>query len=197
MVAEPPKQRPADLKARVIRERAMELLADASLHAERLQGAATRLGLTPDLLDGVGDQLYDAVVAQLDVASKVLERSQVLADRLVELAAGRCETGRLLRLDVERGRPAHLRFVVHNASSRTAQVVIDVDWDGDPALAARVGRPLLPAGRETSVEIAIPTDRVELDRVYAGTVRVRLVDDAQRAVELPRRDFEIWVTGGA
>jgi hypothetical protein len=197
MAAEPPKQRPADGKAQVIRERAMELLADASLHAERLGAAAARLGLTPDLLDGIGDQLYDAAVAQLDVASKILERSHAIADRLLELSAGHLGSSRLLRIDVEPGTPAQLRFVVRNPSPRAAQVAVEVTWDGDAPLRARIGRPQLPGGRETSVEIAIPSDRVEAGRVYAGTAVVRLAYDAHRIVELPRHDFEIWVTGGA
>jgi hypothetical protein len=194
-MAEPPNDRPSDGKARVIRERAMELLADASLHAERVGAAAARLGLTPDLLDGIGDQLYDAAVAQLDIASKILERSHAIADRLLELSAGRLDASRLLRLDVDPGSPAQLRFAVRNPSPRPADVAVEVGWDGEPALRARIGRPQLPGGRETSVAIAIPTDRVEPGRVYAGTAVVRLAYD-HRTVELPRHDFEIWVSGG-
>jgi hypothetical protein len=195
-MAEPPKHRPADAKAQVIRDRAMELLADASLHAERLGAAAARLGLTPDLLDGIGDQLYDAAVAQLDVASRILERSHAIAERLLELSGGRIEPSRLLRLDVEPGAPAQLRFVVRNPSPRTAEVAVEVAWDGEPALRARIGRPQLPGGRETSVAIAIPGERLEPGRVYAGTATVRLAYEANRRVELPRHDFEIWVAGG-
>lgn len=194
-MAEPPKHRPADGKAQVIRDRAMELLADASLHAERLGAAAARLGLTPDLLDGVGDQLYDAAVAQLDVASKILERSHAIAERLLELSGGRLEPSRLLRLDVEPGAPAQLRFVVRNPSPRAAEVAVEVAWDGEAALRARIGRPQLPGGRETSVAIAIPGECLEPGRVYAGTATVRLADEANRRVELARHDFEIWVAG--
>src|SRR6185436_2098430 len=104
-----PRPSPADGKTRAIRERAMELLAGASLHAERIQAAAEKLGLTPDLLDGIGDHVYEAVVAQLDIASKVLERSQAIADRLLDLGGRRGGAGGLIRVDVERGKPAHLR----------------------------------------------------------------------------------------
>jgi hypothetical protein len=186
----------ADHKARAIRERAMELLADASLHAERINAAAEKLGLTPDVLDGVGDALYEAAVAQLDVASKILERSQAIVDRLFELGARQLEAGRLLRIDAEPGAPAHLRFVVRNPSTRPAEVSVEVEWDGGAPPRPRIGRPQLPAGRETSVEIAFPAPALERGRVYAGTARVRLGQDGQRPVERLRHDFEIWVTGG-
>ncbi|HEX7843621.1 MAG TPA: hypothetical protein VF469_39380, partial [Kofleriaceae bacterium] len=82
-------QGPTDTRVQGLRERAMDLIADASIHAERINAAAARLGLTPDLLNGMGDQLYEAAVAQLDVASKILERSQAIVDRLFELGARR------------------------------------------------------------------------------------------------------------
>jgi hypothetical protein len=191
-----PGQGGADRKARAIRDRAMELVADASVHAERISAAAERLGLTPDLLDGVGDQLYQAAVAQLDVASKSLERSQRIVDRLFEIGARQLEASRLLRIDVAPGAAAHLRFVVRNPSPRAAAVSVEAEWDGGAPLAPRVGRPALPGGRETSIEIAIAAGAVERGRVYAGSARVRMAYDGQRSIELPRHDFEIWVTGG-
>jgi hypothetical protein len=194
--SDPPKHGPADGRTRVIRERAMELLAGASLHAERIQAAAEKLGLTPDLLDGIGDHLYEAVVAQLEVASKILERSQAIADRLLDLGTRRGGHSELLRVDVDRGKSAHLRFVVRNAALHTAEVTVDAEWNGEPALRARIGRPELPGGRETSVEIAIPTDRVEAGRVYTGTARVRLAYSTHKPLELVHHDFEIWVAGG-
>lgn len=184
----------ADRKAQAIRDRALELLAGASLHAQRVGDAATRLGLTPDLVDGLGDQLYEAAVAQLDIASKILERSQVIADRLFELGAARLEPSRLMRVDVEGGRPASLRFVVRNASGSAADVAVDVTWDGPGPLAAQIGRAALAADRETWVEVRVPADRLELGKVYAGTARIRLTGGGGRAIELPCRDFEIWVS---
>jgi hypothetical protein len=83
--SEGPRQKPADREAGAIRERAMGLLADAAVHAQRISAAAEKLGLTPDLVDGLGDQMYEAAVAQLDVVSKILERSQTIADRLIEI----------------------------------------------------------------------------------------------------------------
>jgi hypothetical protein len=190
-------QGPTDGKVQGLRGRAMDLIADASLHAERINAAAEKLGLTPDLLSGIGDQLYEAAVAQLDVASRILERSQAIVDRLFELGTRRADPGSALtRLDVTRGEPASLRLVVRNASQQVATVSVVVECDGGLALAARVGRRQLDGGRETSVEIPIPADRVEPGKVYAGTVQLALVYDTVRRVELPRRDFEIWVTGG-
>jgi hypothetical protein len=195
-VAEPPKPSHADRKAQVLRERALELLADASLHAERINAAAEKLGLTPDLLDGIGDHLYEAAVAQLDIASKILERSQAIAERLFELGARRVEPSRLVRVDVAPCTLAQVRFVVRNPLSRTAEVVVDAAWDGGSPLQVRIGRPRLAAGRETSVEIAT-TEGLAAGQVYAGCARVRLTCEGHGAVELARHDFEIWVSGGA
>lgn len=188
---------PADDRVQALRERAMDLVADASIHAERIHAAAEKLGLTPDLLNGIGDQLYQAAVAQLDVASKILERSQAIVDRLFELGTRRLEPSRLTRLDVTRGQPASLRFAVRNAAPEAATVHVVVEWDAGLPIAARVGRRQLQGGRETSVEIAIPTEHVEPGHVYAGAAQLALVYDDLRRVELPRRDFEIWVSGGA
>ncbi|HEX7841638.1 MAG TPA: hypothetical protein VF469_29415, partial [Kofleriaceae bacterium] len=94
------------------------------------------------------------------------------------------------------GQPGSLRFVVRNAAREAAAVQVLVECDGGLVLAARVGRRQLDGGRETSVEIPIPTDQVEPGKVYAGTVTLALVYDAERRVEQPRRDFEIWVSGG-
>lgn len=185
--------RGADDKVQAVRARALELLADASIHAERIHAAAARLGLTPDLVDGLGDHLYEAAVAQLDVASKILERSQAIIDRLFDLGARQLEPGRLLRIDVARGDPAYVRFVVRNTAPGAASVAVAASWDGAGELVARVGRPQLPGDRETAVEIAIARERLEPGRVYAGTAQVRLGYDTGRTVELPRRDFEIWV----
>lgn len=192
-----PDHGPTDTRVLGLRERAMDMIADASLHAERIHAAAERLGLTPDLLNGIGDQLYEAAVAQLDVASKILERSQAIVDRLFELGARRLEPASgLVRLDVTRGQPGSLRLVVRNAAREAAAVEVVVECDGGLVLAARVGRRQLDGGRETSVEIPIPTDQVEPGKVYAGTATLALVYGTVRRVELPRRDFEIWVSGG-
>ena len=189
----PPRQRDADGKVQTIRGRALELLADASVHAERIHEAAARLGLTPDLVDGLGDHLYEAVVAQLDVASKILERSQAIADRLFDLGARQLDASRLMRIDVAPGRPAHVRFVVRNTAPATASVEVDATWDGDGALAPRVGRPQLAGGRETAVEIAIDGDRLRAGRIYAGSAELRLCYEGGRKLALRRHDFEIWV----
>ena len=185
-----------DGRARQLRERALDLLADASVHAERLNATAEKLGVTPALLDGLGDQLYEAAVAQLDVASKILERSQTIVDRLFELGARQLEASRLERIDVEPDRPAQVRFVVRNRAPRDAQVEVEVEWDGAARLTPRIGREKLPGDRETSVEIVVPASGLARGRIYAGTARVRLRYAEQRTVELPRHDFEIWVAGG-
>jgi len=187
-----PEHEPADEKAKAVRERTMDLFAAASLHAERIGAAAAKLGLSSDLVDGLGDDLYEAAIAQLDVASKMLARSQAIAARLLEAGVDRSEPSRFVRLDVAPGERAHVRFVVRNASAERATIEVRVEWNGPEGLRPRVGREELPAGRETSVEIAIPPAAAG-DPVRAGTARVWLAYDGARRVELPHHDFEIWV----
>jgi hypothetical protein len=191
--SEHPRHGVADHKARAIRARALELLADAATHAERINAAAARLGLTPDLVEGLGDHLYEAAVAQLDVASKILERSQAIVDRLFELGARQLEPSRLVRIDVGPGRPAQVRFVVRNAAPEAAIVEVDATWDGAGELVPRIGRTELAGGRETAVEIAIAGDRLRRGQVFAGTATPRLRYQTGRTIALPRHDFEIWV----
>jgi hypothetical protein len=181
----------------------MDLLADASVHVQRISSAAEKLGLTPDLphlMDGLADPLYEAAVAQLDIASKILERSQTIADRLLALgstvgpiAPRPPEASRFVRLDVAPGQPASLRFVVHNGTNRSASLAVRADWDGDGSLSPRIGRSPLSPGRETSVEIPIPSAHLEPGRVYSGTARSWLTHDGPQGIELPPREFEIWV----
>jgi hypothetical protein len=193
--AKRPKPRLADDAAQRLRDHALNLLADAAIHAERLGSAAEKLGLTPDLLDGVGDQLYEAAVAQLDIASKVLERSQVIADRLLELGERRFETRPLARFDVKPGEAATLRFVVHNVSPKQANVKVELeaDWDTHEKLEPTIGREQLAGGRQTMVEFVVPPSYLERRTVYAGTARISLFYESGRRVRLPRHDFEVWV----
>lgn len=195
--AKRPEPRPADQTAQVLRDRAMNLLADAAVHAERIGAAAERLGLTPDLLDGVGDQLYEAAVAQLDLAARILERAQSIADRLLDLGEQRFEARPLLRLDVKPGEPVALRFVVHNAALQSARVDVAVEaaWDAAAPVVCKVGQPQLPGRRQTSVELTIAPEQLKPREVYAGTVHISLEYDARRRVQLPDREFEIWVGG--
>jgi hypothetical protein len=193
--AKRPKPRPADDTAHKLRDRAMNLLADAAIHAERIGSAAEKLGLTPDLLDGVGDQLYEAAVAQLDIASKILERSQAIADRLLDLGARRFEIRPLARFDVGPGRPATLHFVVHNVSPKRAVVEaeLEADWDVADKIKPAIGRRQLAGGRQTMVEFVVPPDYLAREPVYAGTARISLLYESGRRVRLPRHDFEVWV----
>jgi len=190
-----PKPRLADETAQQLREHALDLLASAAVHAERIGDAAEKLGLTPDLLDGVGDTLYEAAVAQLDLASTILERSQTIADRLLDLGARRFETRPLARFDVKAGEPAALRFVVHNVSPKPATVTVELDteWDDGPPLEPTIGRSPLAGGRQTSVELVVPPRYLERRNVYAGTARISLLYESGRRVRLPRHDFEVWV----
>jgi len=189
--AERPKKNPTDVKARDLRERAMDLVADAAIHAERLNGAARELGLTPDLVDGVGDYLYEAAVAQLDVASKILERSQVIADRLVDMASRRFETSRFTRVDVEHGHGGYLRFVVHNGAGHEATVEVQVESERSVGHIVKIGRSQLPPNRDTSIQVEIESKNLD-PGAYAFLVQVWMRYRHAR-VALPTREFELWV----
>jgi hypothetical protein len=171
----------------------MDLLANAAIHAQRLDDAARRLGLSPDLVDGLGDHLYEAAVVQLDVASKILERSQLLVDRLFDLGASRGDSPGFRRVDVKAGEVNRIDLVVHNALQQTAQVDLAIEWDGGQA-SWRVGQPSLPGHRDTAAEIELPATLVA-GKVYPMVVKVSLTYDSGRRVELPPREYEIWVRG--
>lgn len=186
-----PDTKPGDAKARVVRERAMDLVAGAAIHAQRIEDAATRLGLTPDLVDGLGDALFDAAVTQLDVASRILERSQGLVDRLFDLSSAKDKTC-FERVDVTAGQPGRIDLAVRNSRATTATVSVVVQWS-ETGEKIRVGRPELPGNRETAIEITLPTT-LSADQVYAMTVEVSLSYDVNvSCVRLPIREYEIWV----
>lgn len=188
---------PADAKAQRVRERAMDLLASAALHAQRLDAAARRIGLTPDLVDGLGDHLYAAAIAQLDVVSKILERSQVLADRLLDLGfprGGEREPSRFQRIDASVGQPARIDLVVRNPEDQTATVDVKLAWSppsATPPPKWAVGQPRLPGRRETALEITIPA--VAAAGVYPMLATVTLGYPGGRQHTLVTREYEIWV----
>jgi hypothetical protein len=188
---------PADAKAQRVRERAMDLLASAAVHAQRLDAAARRIGLTPDLVDGVGDHLYEAAIAQLDVVSKILERSQVLADRLLDLAVPRGREpaqSRFQRIDASLDQPTRIDLVIRNPDEQAATVHVKLDWtppSTTPPPTWQVGQPRLPGGRETALEITIPA--VRRAGVYPMLATVTLCYPGGREHTLAVRELEIWV----
>lgn len=187
-----PDKNPTDDKVKRLRERTLDLVADAAVHVQRLDGVAKQLGLTPDLVDGLGDYLYEAAVAQLEVASKVLERSQGIADRLLELAGQRLATTRFARIDAQAGDPARFDFVIRNPSDHVATVEVEIEAaDSQPQ--AQVGQRQLPGRRETAVEIQLATAASDAGRVFAMVIRVYLVYERGRRVELAPHELELWV----
>jgi hypothetical protein len=195
---ERPDSVPADRRARQLRDRAMDLLADASVHVQRLEEIGERLGLTPDLVDGVGDHLYEAVVAQLDLAAKVMERSRVAAERLWQLGASR-KQDRFFRVVLEPGGHVRFDFRVRNASIRAATVECETRFHRKHLVVTRVGNPNLKGREETSVEVTVyqQRDGKELDEeVYHGDVDVTLVHGSHQRVKLPPVRFEVWVRKG-
>jgi len=85
---QPPAINPTDGRVRRLRDKAMDLLADARIHVQRLEEIGEHLGLTPDLVEGMGDDLYRAVVAQMDFAAKVFERTQIAAEHFIGSTSG-------------------------------------------------------------------------------------------------------------
>jgi hypothetical protein len=189
-----PEYNPTDARVVKLRERAMDLLADATVHVQRLEEIGERLGFTPDLADGVGDHLYTAIVAHLDLAAKVVERSQVAAERLVQLGADRWRNEpRFTRVEVPSDGKKSFEFSVRNASIRTAMVEVSVHFAPKDAVdATRIGTKTLQSGRTTSVQITIDGTKLKSE-TYAGEVRVVLVHAGDQRLELPCRFFEVWV----
>jgi hypothetical protein len=188
-----PESEPADRRAKNLRERAMDLLADTSIHVQRLQEISERAGLAPDLLDGVGDRLYEMVIAQLDLAATVAERSHAAAERLLQYGASRKQP-RFHRLVLEPDQPSvRFDFSVHNASLRSAAVEAHVEFVPGGAN-YEVGHRHLPSGQHTSIEVTIHRSKMEAG-VHAGAVDVTLVHAGRQRVTLRRVGFEVWVRG--
>jgi hypothetical protein len=190
-----PTPEPADRSVENLRERFLDLIADATLHAHRLEDVAESLGIGPELADGVGDTLYQAIAGQLELACKVLERSQLLADRILSMGSRGPRTHQLIVLDAPLGQQARHCLAIRNASGRGGSVQVTVA-DDDGSLKGRVttlvGRPRVAAGQETSVEIRIDTTSLSTERAYAGTLKVSVVHE-QEQVLVARRPFELWV----
>jgi hypothetical protein len=191
-----PDVEPADRRAKELREKAMDLLAEASIHVQRLEEIGERLGLTPSLADGIGDHLYSAVVAQLDLAAKVVERSHVAAERLLQLGASRKQR-RFFRLELGADeRSVRFHFDVHNASIRTATVEARVLFV--PSLAElEIGNAHLQGRHQTSVEVTIHRSKQGVPALEAGVhfgeVAVALLHGGGQRVNLPPVRFEVWV----
>jgi hypothetical protein len=190
-----PDRNPADERVKRIRQRTMDLLANAAVHVQRIEDGARKLGLTAEIVDGVGDHLYEVVIAQLDLASKIVERSQALADRLLELGTTKGGSLPLLRMEAMVGSFARHFFVITNDSMQTATVEVSIDSSllVGQEKDSRVGRRMLPAGNETGVEVEICTQGLDPKNVYPGSIHVtlHLEDGGIRA--FPPRNFELWL----
>jgi len=190
-----PAHSPTDSKVKRIRERTMDLIADATVHAQRIDDAARRLGLTPDLVDGLGDEIYDAAVTQLDVASKILERSTVLVDRLLDLGLPRQHRRSLFhRVPAKVDESTQIYLDVANTAEQTATVKVEVVPEPPPknvVPTVQIGQESLRGGRETAVEILIAP--IKTAGVYPLVVKVSLVYPGGRRHALPENEYEIWV----
>jgi hypothetical protein len=199
-----PETDPADRRVRRLRAKAMDLLADARIHVQRIEEIGEHLGWTPDLVDGVGDHLYHAVVAQLDFAAKVVERSHFAAERFLQLRASRRGRDSFNRIDIRHPDDrVSFDFTVRNGSIRSTRVDVKVEFVPHWAVSVTVGARHLRAGQQTSVEITIAGSKADEghgDRkvrlepgVHPGEVRVVLENPDGHRVELRRRYFEVWV----
>jgi hypothetical protein len=184
-----------DDRAEKMRERSSDLLAAAAMHVQRVEDIAEKLGLTADLVEGIGDELYEAVVSQLELASKIVERSQIVADRLLQRRPHEGAGDRLLKIEARAGDVARATYVLSNDSGRTAKVNVRIEGKALKGIAqGQSGRRRLEAGGETFVEITIETKCLDPEKVYVGSACAKLspVDGSGR-VEHRRRDFELWV----
>jgi hypothetical protein len=195
-----PESDPTDERVEHLREKAMDLLADATVHVQRLEEIGERLGLTPDLVDGVGDHLYRAVVAQMDFAAKVMERSYVAAERLWQQRGSHRRSERFHRVDIRPGTlQGSFHFSVRNSSLRSADVEAHVTFVPKSAASIVVGSRHLHSKQETSVEVTIDGSKflspggTLVAAQHGGDVRTWLVHAGGQRIELPRTYFEVWV----
>jgi len=187
-----PEHNPNDDKVKRLRARFLEIVADAAVRGERLDAIARRLGLTAELASGLGDDLYDAAVAQLEIVAKVLERSQGIADRLLALGERAPEGPRFARVDVAAGKPVRYAFTVHNPAKQPATVQARLAPE-DPRARLQIGQPTLPGGRDTALEVQLATGAKQAGEVIALVIEVTLAYDGSRARVLPAQELEIWV----
>jgi hypothetical protein len=190
-----PEQNPVDERAKRVRDRTMDLLADAAIHVQRIEDKAQKLGLSPELVDGVGDSLYEAVVTQLDLALKIVERSQTVVERLFALRLEKKQQRKLLRIDAVVGVANEVRQYV--VVTNDAKCSVDVKTVFKSAsLAGRTtlkeGKAKLAPRQETAVEIEINIADLEPSTVYTGTILVWLLDAAGCSRESVY-DVELWL----
>jgi hypothetical protein len=195
-----PESDPTDERVEHLREKAMDLLADATVHVQRLEEIGERLGITPDLVEGVGDQLYRAAIAQMDFAAKVMERSFVAAERLWQSRGAHRRGERFHRVDIGPGATrASFHFTVRNASLRSADVEAHVAFVPKDAVSLVVGTRHLHSKQETSVEVTLDGSKLLapggtfVAAQHAGDVSAWLVHAGGQRIELPRTYFEVWV----
>ncbi len=194
-----PESDPTDERVKQLRDKALDTLADVAVHVQRLEEIGERLGITPELVDGVGEHLYRAVVAQMDFAAKVVERSYATAERLWQQRASLQRAERFHRVDIRPGAEmGDFHFTVCNSSLRSADVEVEVTFA--PADAARVvvGTRHLHPQQETSVEVTIDGSKLKsgnafVNAQHGGDVRATLVHSGGQRIALPRTYFEVWV----
>ena len=194
-----PKSDPTDKRVKELREKAMDTLADVAVHVQRLEEIGERIGITPELVDGVGEHLYRAVVTQMDFAAKVVERSYEAAERLWQQGASMRRAERFFRVDIRPGSErADFHFTVCNSSLRSADVEVEVTFAPAKAASVVVGTRHLHPRQETSVEVTVDGSKLKKGRAFVsaqhgGDVRATLVHSGGQRIALPRTYFEVWV----
>jgi hypothetical protein len=188
----PPDKEPLDAQAADLRKRGAEMFANATEHAQRLLDVAGAAGLAPNIREDTGSAVYGAVLSQLELAARVVEHSQVVADRLIQTLEKRSGKDDLILFEIPHGGSARKSFVVKNSLAADAVVNVSVEdlegLDGG-RVSARAGRQKLGARKETSISLEVDSAGLGSEGAASGVVRVRM-----DGVLVAERDFEVWVT---
>jgi hypothetical protein len=175
-------------QAKRLRERGAELLASATRHAQRLTDLAEKSGLLCDPPENLGSTVYESVLLQLELATSVAERTQRVADRVLDTLQRKTGHHSVALIEVEQGKTAHHRFVVCNDTSAAGKILARVNEAAKTWAKVEITDDDLNVGEDSAVYLVIDTCSLSANKPYAGTLTVSL----GRSQLLLRR-FEVWV----
>lgn len=175
-------------RAKRLRERGAALLASVTLHAQRLTELAEQSGLLCDPPEHLGSTVYETVLLQLELATSVAERTQRVADRVLDTLQRKAGHDHAALIEAEQGQAAHHRFVVRNDASREGKIVARVDERASRWARVEMTDTELKVGEETSIYVVFTTSALEPNKPYVGELTVCLEQS-----QLLARRFELWV----
>jgi hypothetical protein len=177
-----------DKQSQRLRDRGAELLASATRHAQRLTDLAEKSGLLCDPPENLGSTVYETVLLQLELATSVAERTQRIADRVIDTLQRKVGHNSTALIDVEQGNTAHHRFLVCNDTSHAGKIFARVNEDAKMWAKVELTDDDLSVGEETAVYLVLDTSTLHANKPYFGRLTVSL-----GRTELLQRRFELWV----